>query len=67
MSDAAAELKRVTLARERERGADNELWEARQELRAAMRAAREAGASLQAIGFAAGISRQRVAELLREG
>jgi hypothetical protein len=61
------ELERVEKATDEVMRHHMNFSDARQERLAAMRAAREAGASLAAIGKAAGgISRQRVAEILGE-
>jgi hypothetical protein len=64
---ADADLARVARAYERTQGAESELRKARQELRDAMRRARQAGASYAVTGRAAdGISRQRFADILGE-
>jgi hypothetical protein len=58
------DLEQIT---KRVRRANDELDAARLEQRDAMRRARAAGASYSAIGAAAGITRQRVRQLLGDG
>jgi hypothetical protein len=50
---------------DRARQAEHDVHEARQALRAAIKAAREAGMTLDAIAGVVGVSRQRVLQLLR--
>jgi len=59
-------LLRVVQARQRVLAADAATSKARADLRQAIRDAREAGFSLERIGEALGVTRQRVAQLLEE-
>jgi DNA-binding XRE family transcriptional regulator len=58
---------RLRRAVTRSRNADAAQAEARAELRAAIREAREAGMTLDAIAAIVGVSRQRILQLLEKG
>jgi len=62
--DLAEALSQVADAAERVRAAEAELEDARRQLLCALKLARERGATLRQAGDAAGLSRQRVAQLL---
>lgn len=64
IADRMAEVEK---AAERLRAAEDDLDEARQAFRSALREAHRAGASYAMLGRAVGLSRQRVAELVSEG
>lgn len=64
MRDLAAALTRVSDSAEAVRQAERDLEERRRELREALRQGRALGLTLAQLGKAAGVSRQRVAQLL---
>ncbi len=66
MPEYAAKLAAVSEAAEAVREIEDDLEAAREKLRAALKAAHQAGASYSLLGELSGLSRQRVAQLVAE-